>query len=151
MSDSTYTLTGLTRGEQFEIEVNSVSHRVESTQPLSVRQAIDPPAVAALEPVLAADSLTLRWARPDGRIDRYHLKWYPLSNPEDTRVKVVQGGGGTGGGGGGADKDKTTSVHVPNLHPGVEYMFEITTESHNLRWGQQEICHVSFDVDVKLK
>ncbi len=125
VSESTYTLTGLTRGEQFEIEVNSVSHRVESTKPLSVRQAIDPPVVAALEPLLAADSLTLRWARPEGRIDRYHLKWYPLSNPEDTRVKVVQGGG--------KGQQEATSVHVPNLHPGVEYAFEITTESHNLR------------------
>ncbi len=82
--------------------------------------------MAAVEPKLAADHVTLRWPRPEGRIDRYHLKWYPLSNPEDTRDKVVPGDGGGGDGGGAA-------VLIPNLHPGVEYMFEITTEAHELR------------------
>ena len=33
---------GLTPGERLEIEVNSVSHRVESTEPLKVVQIINP-------------------------------------------------------------------------------------------------------------
>ena len=131
--EPTHTLSGLTRGEQFEVEVNSVSHHVESTEPQSVRQAIDPPAVSGVEPLLAAESLTLRWPRPEGRVDRYHLKWYPLSNPEDTRIKVLPEESPSGSASSSSKDASAVSVLVPNLHPGVEYMFEITTEAHNLR------------------
>ncbi len=65
-----------TTGEQFEIEVNSVSHHVEATQPLTVAQTISPQAVRDVQPELGAENITLSWPRPDGRIDRYFIKWY---------------------------------------------------------------------------
>ena len=53
------------------------------------------------------------------------LKWYPLSNSEDVRVRAIPG--------------KDTSVDITNLHPGVDYMFEITTEAHNLRSAKKQV------------
>lgn len=65
-----YDLEDLTPGEQFEIEVNSVSHHVESTAPLKVTQTINPQAVQDVAPILGAENVTLEWPRPEGRIDR---------------------------------------------------------------------------------
>ena len=74
-NDIRYTLEDLTPGERFEIEVNAVSHHVRSTRPLAVTQIISPPTVKGVEPVLAAENITLEWPRPEGRIDQYHVKW----------------------------------------------------------------------------
>ena len=125
--DSEYLLESLSPGEQFEIEVNSVSHHVESTEPKSVKQTINPETVRNVEPVLGAENVTLEWPRPDGRIDIYYVKWYPLSNPEDIRIKTIPGDIETEGIG------RKITVLIEELHPGVDYMFEITTEAHNLR------------------
>lgn len=55
---------------------------------------------------------------------RYLVKWYRPSNPEDIRVKEIPGDVTTEGIG------RKISVLVQELHPGVDYMFEITTEAH---------------------
>ena len=62
-------------GEQFEIEVDTVSHRVESEKPLQVSQTIGPQPVTDVQPIEGAENVTLEWPRPDGRIDFYHVKW----------------------------------------------------------------------------
>jgi receptor-type tyrosine-protein phosphatase beta len=127
VTETTYELDNLSPGEQFEIEVNSISHHVESTQPLTVAQTIKPQAVRDVEPVLGAENITLSWPRPEGRVDRYFIKWYPLSNVEDIRVKEIPGDVQTEGIG------RTIDDVIGDLHPGVDYMFEITTEAHGLR------------------
>ena len=104
-----------------------MSHHVESTQPLTVAQTISPQSVRGVEPVLGAENVTLSWPRPDGRVDRYFVKWYPTDNVEDIRMKDIAGDVETEG------IARTIDIVVGDLHPGVEYMFEITTEAHDLR------------------
>ena len=65
--------------------------------------------------------------RPEGRVDVYHIKWYPNKNVDDIRQKEISGNVPTEGIG------RNIAVLVPDLHPGVEYMFEITTEAHGRR------------------
>lgn len=125
--DTTYELLDLPPGEQFEIEVNTVSHHVESTKPQKVTQTINPQSVQEVEPILGAENITLEWPRPDGRIDKYYVKWYPLSNPDDFRIKEISGDAETEGIG------RKLAVLIEDLHPGVDYMFEIITEAHDLR------------------
>lgn len=124
--DTEYTLDNLLHGEQYEIEVDSVSHHVLSGEALTVYQIIEPQAVANLQPILDAENVTLQWPRPEGRVDFYHIKWYPLANKDDIRNKKINGNIPTEGIG------RNIAVLIANLHPGVEYMFEITTEAHKL-------------------
>ena len=131
MPGTEYTINDLAYGEHYEIEVDSVAHRITSRQPLQISQTIVPQAVANVEPILDAENVTLEWPRPEGRVDRYHIKWYPLSNPEDVREKEVTGlldvvEGVVG---------RKVSVLIGELHPGVEYMFEITNEANQLRYS----------------
>jgi receptor-type tyrosine-protein phosphatase beta len=58
---------------------------------MSVSQIIEPQAVSNVDPLLDAENVTLQWPRPEGRVDLYHVKWYPLSNPEDVRLKEIPG------------------------------------------------------------
>ena len=127
ITETEYTLDNLLHGEQYEIEVDSVSHHVLSGQPLSVYQIIEPQAIANLQPILDAENVTLQWPRPEGRVDFYHIKWYPLANKEDVRNKKINGNVPTEGIG------RNIAVLIAKLHPGVEYMFEITTEAYDLR------------------
>jgi receptor-type tyrosine-protein phosphatase beta len=86
---------------------------------------MDPAPVKDVEPELAAENVTLTWPRPEGRVDSYYVKWYRLSNTEDIRTKTVAGDS--------PEEDRRVRVLVPGLHPGVDYMFEMTTEAHDLR------------------
>jgi hypothetical protein len=90
--------------------------------------------VSNVEPILEAENVTLEWPRPEGRVDRYHIKWYPLSNPEDVREKEVAGILDVEGVAG-----RKVSVLIGELHPGVEYMFEITNEANSLRYFEFEV------------
>ena len=95
-------------GEQFRIELDSISHRVPSGQPLEVTQIIGknnktsvssfsivshsaPAPVTEIQPVLDAENITLQWPRPDGRIDEYFIAWFPLDDPDDARAKNIPG------------------------------------------------------------
>ena len=122
INDTEYTLNDLLHGEQYEIEVDSVSHRVLSGVPLSIIQIIEPEAIEAIVPLLDAENVTLTWPRPTGRVDFYHIKWHRLSNPDDIRTKDIPG----------YNLADDFEILIEGLHPGVEYLFEITTEAHNL-------------------
>ena len=71
--------------------------------------------------------MTLVWPRPEGRVDFYRLKWYQVNNAEDVRVKTIPGNIQTEG------ISRKVSVLIAELYPGVEYMFEITTEANDLK------------------
>ena len=118
LEETRYVLEDLPHGEHFQIEVDTISHHVTSGNPLIVTQTISPMEVEKIEPVLGAENVTLRWEVPKGRVDQYRLKWFPLTNPNDVRVKNIVG--------------TQDEVLISRLHPGVDYMFEIITESHNL-------------------
>ena len=57
--------------------------------------------------------------------DFYYVTWFPLENSEDVRVKQLPGDT--------AEEEGLVRVLVESLHPGVEYQFEITSESHERR------------------
>ena len=58
-------------------------------------ETIKPQTISEIESVLGAKYV------PEGRVDVYRLKWYPLSNREDVRVRAIPG--------------KDTSVDITNL------------------------------------
>merc|ERR1719317_797679 len=126
---TSYTLSDLPPGEEFEIQLDTVSHHVPSGKPVLITQIIDPHPVnpTTLVPVLGAENVTLQWPRPDGRIDVYYVTWLPTDNPDDVKVKDIPGDVEMEG------LARTVTVLIENLRPGVEYQFEITTESHDRR------------------
>ena len=91
IKETEYILNDLDPGEQYEIEVDSVSHHVLSGKPMSTFQIIDPKSVENLQPILDAENVTLQWPRPEGKVDVYHIKWYPISNENDVRQKEIPG------------------------------------------------------------
>ena len=58
---------------------------------MSTFQIIDPKSVENLQPILDAENVTLQWPRPEGKVDVYHIKWYPISNENDVRQKEIPG------------------------------------------------------------
>lgn len=82
-------VTDMTRGEKYTIQVNSVSHGVESPFPLYVNQTITPNAVEKINPIIDSNNITLEWPRPEGRIEKYILMWWPTDQPEQIRMKNV--------------------------------------------------------------
>ena len=91
IKETEYILNDLDPGEQYEIEVDSISHHVLSGKPMSTFQIIDPKSVENLQPILDAENVTLQWPRPEGKVDVYHIKWYPISNENDVRQKEIPG------------------------------------------------------------
>jgi len=123
---TTYVLKDLPPGEQFEIQLDTVSHQIQSGEPLETTQIIAPHPVTDIQPVLDAENITLQWPRPDGRIDFYLITWAPLDKPDDMRAKEIPGDTETEG------IDRIVKILIESLHPGVEYHFKITTKSHDL-------------------
>lgn len=82
-------VTDMTRGEKYTIQVNSVSHGVESPHPLYVNQTISPNPVEKISPIIDSNNITLEWPRPEGRIEKYLLMWWPTDQPEQIRMKNV--------------------------------------------------------------
>ena len=50
-----------------------------------------------IQPILDAENITLAWPRPDGRIDEYFIRWFPLDAPEQDLAKTIPGDIGTEG------------------------------------------------------
>ena len=124
-----YTLEELLYGEHYEIEVDSVANKIYSQSPLKVKKTIVPQSVGNVEPILDAENVNLEWTRPEGRVDQYLIKWYPLSYPEDIHEKELTGVTDVEGVVG-----QKVSVLIEELHPGLEYVFEITNEANLLRY-----------------
>ena len=56
-----------------------------------------PAPVTEIQPILDAENITLAWPRPDGRIDEYFIRWFPLDAPEQDLAKTIPGDIGTEG------------------------------------------------------
>lgn len=79
----------MTRGEKYTIQVNSVSHGVESPSPLYVNHTISPNSVDKISPLIDSNNITLEWPRPEGRIEKYLIVWWPSDQPEQKKMKNV--------------------------------------------------------------
>lgn len=83
-----------------------------------------------ITPIVDSTNVTLEWPRPEGRIETYVIRWWPVENPEDVRSKNVT-----------ESNDVSTilfeenavqKVLVGDLMPGVQYSFTIYTLSYSL-------------------
>ena len=122
---TSHTLTNLSPGHQFTIQLNTASFNVASGQPVTTFTTIDPSPVTfdVIDPILDAENVTLQWPVPAGLVETYYMSWHPADDPNDVTYKIISG-----------DEvetlDSAASVLVDNLRPGVEYEVEVTTESN---------------------
>jgi len=80
-------------------------------------------------PIIDSTNVTLEWPRPEGRIETYVIRWWPIENPEDSRTKNVS-----------ESNDipfeenaiHTEKVLVDDLMPGVQYFFVVYAVSYDL-------------------
>ncbi|KOX75253.1 Tyrosine-protein phosphatase 10D [Melipona quadrifasciata] len=120
----------MTPGERYTIQVNTVSYGVESLYPLQVNHTVRPNPVLNITPVIDSTNVTLEWPRPEGRIETYVIRWWPVENSEDIHAKNV------------TESNDVTSVLfeentvqrvlISDLMPGVQYSFVLYTVSYNL-------------------
>ncbi|XP_011258051.1 tyrosine-protein phosphatase 10D isoform X4 [Camponotus floridanus] len=118
----------MTAGERYTIQINTVSYGVESLYPLQVNHTVRPNPVLNITPVIDSTNVTLEWPRPEGRIEIYVIRWWPVKNPEDSRSKNV------------SEKNvsdisfegQIRKVLMSDLMPGVQYFFVVYTMSYDL-------------------
>ncbi|XP_058789130.1 tyrosine-protein phosphatase 10D isoform X3 [Phymastichus coffea] len=123
----------MTPGERYTIQVNTVSFGVESLYPLQVNHTIRPNPVLNITPVIDSTNVTLEWPRPEGRIEYYALKWWPMDIPEGIRAKNVTASSELSSIG--YEDGVTVNIErilVDELIPGVEYFFTVYTVSYDL-------------------
>ncbi|XP_025155882.1 tyrosine-protein phosphatase 10D isoform X5 [Harpegnathos saltator] len=122
----------MTPGERYTIQVNTVSYGVESLYPLQVNHTVRPNPVLNITPIIDSTNVTLEWPRPEGRIETYVIKWWPMENPEDLRTKNVSESNDVSGISFEENAVHTERVLVGDLMPGVEYFFVVYTISYDL-------------------
>lgn len=83
-----------------------------------------------ITPIVDSTNVTLEWPRPEGRIETYVIRWWPVDNPEDVRTKNVTESNDVAGGL--YEESSVQRVLVSDLMPGVQYSFVICTISYNL-------------------
>ena len=123
-------VTDMTPGEKYTIQVNTVSYGVESLYPLQVNHTVRPNSVQNITPIIDSTNVTLEWPRPEGRIETYVVKWWPVDNPDDVRSKNVTESNDVSSTP--FDENTIQKVLVSDLIPGVQYSFTIYTLSYNL-------------------
>ncbi|XP_072759730.1 proto-oncogene tyrosine-protein kinase ROS-like [Anoplolepis gracilipes] len=81
----------MTPGERYIIQVNTVSHYVESLHSLQMNYTIRPNPVSNINSyqIINSTNLILEWLRPKGRIEGYFIRWWPINNLKDKRTKNV--------------------------------------------------------------
>lgn len=122
----------MTPGERYTIQVNTVSYGVESPHPLQVNHTIRPNPVLNVNPIVDSTNVTLEWPRPEGRIETYVIRWWPVENPEDTRAKNVTASPDVSALMFDEDTVHMEKVLVGDLMPGMQYTFVVYTISYDL-------------------
>ncbi|XP_071056638.1 tyrosine-protein phosphatase 10D isoform X2 [Onthophagus taurus] len=117
-------VTDMTAGELYTIQVNTVSYGLESNDSQQLNHTVRPNPVSNIAPLVDSNNVTLEWPRPEGRVERYIVKWKESSqdwNESDIR-NVTQN----------QDDNGPVRCLVGNLMPGVEYTFYVQSISNNL-------------------
>ncbi|XP_043262139.1 tyrosine-protein phosphatase 10D isoform X2 [Colletes gigas] len=120
----------MTPGEKYTIQVNTMSYGVESLFPLQVNHTVRPNPVLNITPIIDSTNVTLEWPRPEGRIETYVIRWWPVENIEDVRTKNVTESNDVSSIG--YEENSVQKVLVSDLMPGVQYTFLIYTVSYDL-------------------
>ncbi|XP_035725760.1 tyrosine-protein phosphatase 10D-like isoform X3 [Vespa mandarinia] len=122
----------MTPGERYTIQVNTVSYGVESLHPLQVNHTIRPNPVLNIHPIVDSTNVTLEWPRPEGRIETYVIRWWPVENPQDIRAKNVTESPEISALIFDENTVHTERVLVGDLMPGMQYSFIVYTISYDL-------------------
>ncbi|KAF7405885.1 hypothetical protein HZH68_005254 [Vespula germanica] len=122
----------MTPGERYTIQVNTVSYGVESLHPLQVNHTIRPNPVLNIHPIVDSTNVTLEWPRPEGRIETYVIRWWPVENPQDIRAKNVTESPEVSALLFDESIVHTERVLVGDLMPGMQYSFIVYTISYDL-------------------
>ncbi|XP_015183545.1 PREDICTED: tyrosine-protein phosphatase 10D isoform X2 [Polistes dominula] len=122
----------MTPGERYTIQVNTVSYGVESLHPLQVNHTIRPNPVLNIRPIVDSTNVTLEWPRPEGRIETYVIRWWPVENPDDVRAKNVTESPEISALIFDENTIHTERVLVGDLMPGMQYSFSVYTISYDL-------------------
>ena len=125
---SEFTLEDMAPGEMFSLQLDTASYHVVSGEPLVTSTTTDPSPVSLtdLPPILEAENMTVQWPVPPGRVERYHISWQPVGDPESVQYSEVAGDKVSG-------NQQVARVLLDNLRPGLEYKVEVSTESHGRR------------------
>ncbi|XP_076647850.1 protein tyrosine phosphatase 10D isoform X5 [Halictus rubicundus] len=130
VGDTEAEVADMTPGEKYTIQVNTVSHGVESLYPLQLNHTVRPNPVVNITPIIDSTNVTLEWPRPEGRIETYVIRWWSFKNLEDVRSKNVTESNDVSSVL--FDENAVQRVLVGDLKPGVQYSFTIYTVSYGL-------------------
>ncbi|XP_018337364.1 PREDICTED: tyrosine-protein phosphatase 10D isoform X4 [Trachymyrmex septentrionalis] len=130
--DTEAEVADMTPGERYTIQVNTVSYGVESLYPLQVNHTVRPNSVLNITPIIDSTNVTLEWPRPEGRIETYVIRWWPVENPEDSRTKNVSETNDVPDTSFEENTVQTEKILVSDLMPGVQYFFVVYTISYDL-------------------
>lgn len=83
-------------------------------------------------PIIDSTNVTLEWPRPEGRIETYVIRWWPVKNPEDFRTKNVSESNDVSDISFEENSVQIGKVLVSDLMPGVQYFFVVYTVSYDL-------------------
>lgn len=116
-------VTDMTPGEQYTIQVNTVSYGLESNEPQQMNHTVRPNPASNIARLVDSNNVTLEWPRPEGRVETYIIRWWEsLNDSEIFRRNVSQSENGT----------SPVRLLVSDLMPGVEYTFDIKAISNGL-------------------
>lgn len=93
---------------------------------------LGPNPVLNVNPVIDSTNVTLEWPRPEGRIEFYAMKWWPVDNTEDVRYKNASESNEISAFSYEENIIHTERILISDLMPGVKYSFSIFTVSYDL-------------------
>lgn len=132
-------VTDMTPGEKYTIQVNTVSHGVESSSPQQVNQTVRPNSVTNINSLVDSTNITLEWPRPEGRVETYFILWWATINPDQRHTKNISERYVAPLSWLNAEDSVNNTVESPivrvvigDLIPGIEYKFDINTKSYGL-------------------
>lgn len=116
----------MTHGEHYEIQLDTASEdaageTVESGRPLAAEHTVRPNPVSNVAQLADTRNVTLEWPRPEGRVERYEVRW---------REEEGEGAGARNVSAEGAGR--TVRALLDALAPGRGYAVAITAHSHGL-------------------
>lgn len=120
-------IADMTRGERYTVQLESGSARtaagtsLESGRPLSGSHTVRPGPVSDVAALADARNVTLEWPRPEGRVDRYEVRWWPAEPEEPAGPARSRNVSGT-----------ATRALLDELRPGSLYAVTVSTHSYNL-------------------
>ncbi|XP_072759443.1 protein sevenless-like isoform X2 [Anoplolepis gracilipes] len=121
----------MTPSERYIIQVNTVSYGVKSLHSLQMNYTIRPNPVLNINSyqIINSTNVILEWLRPKGRIEGYFIRWWPIKNPKDIRMKNVSESNDINFN---ENAVQMREVLVHNLMPEEQYFFVVHTVSYGL-------------------